>query len=799
MPTIAQAQTQVKSAKTELEKAKLEAEQREADIKAAKIESQKRFQEKTRIGTISSQLRIAGEVGAGAVGGEIPRRRRLARKEFQQTQQKISFAEEELGGFQEQLSEREAEIGGVEMQIGRVVEEQKIQKALQEDITAANEAFRRGSLKPGASKRTVNLFKALIAKARGAPTSTEIALQQSLPTELRGLPPSGFQTLELAPQKLDSIIKQSLMPVQTLAPITSFATLQVPKGEGLGGVILKRTELEAIRQQSFPLETTGIVPKERIQEFTFKEFLVTEIPPIRETRKGLFEIGGKISERAEVIGKTLAPLSLGIPDIISKDREQRLLVKQEAISLGVKGLGFGVRATSESLRLIETPGSIAITGVVVATSILAPPVVGGIIGVGVTGLGVKGVLDPTLTLEERAFSGAVAGLGGFGVVAGATPFIRGFGAKGVKKASEGFEVITDIKGIGDIGLIQPKRGAKDFVDLPKESPLVRGGFGVKEFEKTQFLGKDQFLATSQRGLFEVGKDIPIEKKFFVTPQEPTLKIGETRISRLGLTDLSKFPESIEIGFGLPPTPQIGITKGQVARTEKGGAFAIGKGTELEAIRTTGLISGVEKIGKVRIKGQGVDIFRFETTPSRGVSKGILKEDLISTGRTTRVPAESVLSSLIGTTRGISFPIRSSLTFKSPFLSKTTPTRTTRDISIRTPPSSIFRTPPTPPTKTPGTPGIPRLPRIPSLPLFEFGFEDPFKQVRKRRIGTAKRKPLKKKKKLEKGFDVRLAPSFTAIVQDLRGQFPKEISFGKVKLGISPRQIRVIPNRRRKKR
>ncbi|KKK83000.1 hypothetical protein LCGC14_2797800, partial [marine sediment metagenome] len=61
----------------------------------------------------------------------------------------------------------------------------------------------------------------------------------------------------------------------------------------------------------------------------------------------------------------------------------------------------------------------------------------------------------------------------------------------------------------------------------------------------------------------------------------------------------------------------------------------------------------------------------------------------------------------------------------------------------------------------------------------------------------RRTPKRSKKKKIKGRGLRppIEPSFTGIVLDLKGLFPKEIKLGKVKLGISPRQIRTIPIRR----
>ena len=98
---------------------------------------------------------------------------------------------------------------------------------------------------------------------------------------------------------------------------------------------------------------------------------------------------------------------------------------------------------------------------------------------------------------------------------------------------------------------------------------------------------------------------------------------------------------------------------------------------------------------------------------------------------------------------------------------------------------------------PRTPGVPTL--VPTLTAFDNSFEDPFRKKTPRRIKTGVRKLPKKKKKLRREFDIRLTPSFTAIGADLRGAFPKQIKLGKVKLGISPRRIRVLPGKRKRRK
>ena len=93
---------------------------------------------------------------------------------------------------------------------------------------------------------------------------------------------------------------------------------------------------------------------------------------------------------------------------------------------------------------------------------------------------------------------------------------------------------------------------------------------------------------------------------------------------------------------------------------------------------------------------------------------------------------------------------------------------------------------------PSTFGLPSL----TLPTFQGFFSTPSPPPK--RI-AGKRKPKKRKTTKQRDFDFGLAPSFTAIIADLKGRFPKEIKLGKVKLGISPRRIRVLPGRRKKRK
>ncbi|KKM88601.1 hypothetical protein LCGC14_1257170 [marine sediment metagenome] len=707
MVTIAQAQSQVQQAREGVKGATIQAQQRQAEIKSARAKSQKRFQ-RQRGGTISQQVALAKQVGKGSVGQEIKKRRVAARKEFEETGRRLSKAEEELGLFRTQITGRESQIRGIESQISRARGQEAKQREIREQTIAAIDAVSRGSLKPGASKLTRRLFEQALAGRGIQPTLTELSLGISLPADIRGLPSSEVSSGQ---SFIGGLTLTPSIKIQSLAPI-----FQPRVVSDLGGVILSRQEFQDIGQQSLPSGTTGFAPSERVQSF--------------DARESFFGGTGQ-----QFVGINISPKI--VPSLQPKDVSARDI---QALFRQAPGtLGFPVRVVGELIP--TTPGEVGITAGLIGATIFAPPVVGTIVSGGVGVLGIRGVLDRDLTIEQRTSSGIIGGLGVGGVFISGTPFIRGFFAKGVRTAPEGFEIIPGIRGIGEIGLIQPGRGATSFVDLPTTSPLVRGGFGVRGFEKGQFLG-EQFLTTSQRGLFQVGKDIPIERPFFVTPQEPTLGIPETRVSRLGLTDFFKFPEQVEIGFGIPPTPQIGVTRAVVSRTERGGAFAIGKGTELEAIRSTGLITDIQSLGRARIRGQGIDLFTFETTPGRTILGGrpSSRIDFISTRPSTRVTGETVLTSLFARpTRGITGTFGTRALISTPIFG-----RTTRGIS---PPTTPPFSPPSPSIRTPSI-SPPTSP--PTLSPFSLRFGEPIfpePPPRKRRGG--KRKPPKRRKELDR--------------------------------------------------
>ena len=349
----------------------------------------------------------------------------------------------------------------------------------------------------------------------------------------------------------------------------------------------------------------------------------------------------------------------------------------------------------------------------------------------ITGLGVRGALDVSRTKEERIASGIIGIGAGVGTAVQVAPYARGLKAqtigrltgqyKPTKVQLEGFKAIQ-LKETR-IGLIPEKAplkiGITKDIKLSDISPLKRGGFGVTPSQKKLFLGKGQILATSQRGLFKEGVTIKpsptAPKEFFVSPQDPFAKIPITRVSRLGLEKPFKIPKQVKIGFGIPKKPQIGLEYGaKVGRVEKAGAFRIGTGTELEAIKTLPTIKVLKKLGITTMKGQAVELFKIKTTPTKGVvtprvptTEGITRVSgeaaLVSYQIIPSVPTAQVTQALTPTVP-ISTPTLPTPLISTPVSSRAIPRRELAPPtpSIR-PPTKVFTiiTPPiSPPTRLP---------------------------------------------------------------------------------------------------
>ena len=532
-------------------------------------------------------------------------------------------------------------------------------------------------------------------------------------------------------------------------------------GSTRGGV----STLEGV--PTIPIPTPTPTP-ERAPVSTVEQVPTRDVSRIRKRE---FEFG--VSPERERVGVPVAEVPIG--EILEEEPTKKIgavefffgetgkkfigigggimpLITAQEIKTGVRTLGLPGKVVGELIP--TTPGETAITGALVGLGLAGPSIVRPLISGGVGFLGARTALDPTAPTETRIAGGIVGGLGVAGFTAETLPYARSvvtrFSPKfePVKIAPEGFEVIKLAD--KDIGLIQPGKG-DPLVDLPKISPLKRGGFGVKAKDKPLFLSGEQILATSQRGLFEAGKDIPLQKEFFVTPQEPFLKIAETRVSRLGLADPLKPPKDIQIGWGLPGKPQIGYTRAGVGMKETATQFKIGTGTELEAIKTFGKITDIKLTGKTIIKGQAVDIFEFKIgdtplgKPKDIFGKDILGKDILgklpTTARGEFVSGTGLLSTALGTGL-LSLPTttrrgKSSLRVSFPTAPTEKPSFPTKPFGKPSKISYPKREPPILPT-TPTYP-TPRRDFFPTTPSpkkkkpFYFGFDDPFKDL------TAKRK------------------------------------------------------------
>jgi hypothetical protein len=388
-------------------------------------------------------------------------------------------------------------------------------------------------------------------------------------------------------------------------------------------------------------------------------------------------------------------------------------------------------ARTAAILLPTTPLEVGVVGGTAAVFPYVPAVVRVPVTTAIAAERISVAADPTKLPEERIAAGIVGGVAVAGTVTETIPFVRGAVAKvspkyrPVRVQPEGFKAVTPTKATPSkatpskatprIGLIPPKAplktGETTAVKLPKTSPLKRGGFGVKPHEKAQFLSKDQKVATSQVGFFKPGKDIRLEREFFVTPQEPTLKIPETRVSRLGVTEPIKFQKDVQIGFGLPGKPQIGVARAGVGRVETPTQFAIGKGTELEAVKTAGTITRIKKVGVTTVKGQAVDIFTFKVGRGKGVSPvsrtpttqpsarvsgeatlGVAgRARLRTTTKPTTTKATTIPTRVVTPPRPTTVPTRTRKTIgRTPITSPKVPTTVTPTIKI--PPTHPLTTP-----------------------------------------------------------------------------------------------------------
>lgn len=558
----------------------------------------------------------------------------------------------------------------------------------------------------------------------------------------------------VAPNLIPKIVIENL-PNKEIIDIsaTKFAfeiNKQIPS---ISTGIIAPSKIENIPLPNFQIETISSKTSENIPlnelkntglGLTRSSYLISQIPipniPIYETTA---KVSGGVSN---IISENLPSINLGLtgtnlnfggipfPQLPKGTKEFYTSTKEKVFSAGGEYLKQNVEVKTSKVLVV---GDVLKPETVQEAVVLAafPSVFGKLpkvarIGVSttITATSIPTVLDPTEEIETRVKAGVVGGLGAAGVFFETYPYIRGATYRflpeyrNIEIQPEGFKAVAGTSEQTRIGLILEKSPARTGlttnVELPKTSPLVRGGFGVKSWEKELFIGADQEVATSQVSFFKEGTNIELTRPFYITPQEPTLKIPETRISRLGLSGFFDFPGKVSYGFGIPGKPQIGIETGAgVSWTGKGGTYKIGAGSELEGIKDVGVtITDVVRTGFTTLRGQGVELYEFKTV---GNSKFSGKGTSTTKGATT-ISGESVLSSSLGVSSKVSTPSSSLDTTlpKTTTLSVTTPTSST--IPTLTSPSKIKLPRITYPTTSPGSPVI----SPPSTPPITFPVSPP---------------------------------------------------------------------------
>ncbi len=270
-------------------------------------------------------------------------------------------------------------------------------------------------------------------------------------------------------------------------------------------------------------------------------------------------------------------------------------------------------------------------------------------------------------------------------------------------------------------------------------------------------------------------------------------------------------------------PGVGLSQKQLAQNlketqkffeiaPKGKSFIPFLKTEKEAIIPFGTqLEFVDKRFFIKFEGRRVPLSEFKVGEGVGVGKGFDFGKIQRTfsiedvSRSTRGISEAgrvtPLSSIGFVPRRSLFvppsisraiaPISSSLI--SPLISGRPVPPISRGV---TPPPSSFSMIPLSSSLAPivsraRTPVVGRPSIVAPIIVLDPFEPTPSKGRRRRKAEDRKKKPVKKKKKKRKVTPIR--PSFTAIVAELKGGLPEEVSIGGRELGILPSEIRRLPS------
>ncbi len=713
-------------------------------IITAQESAESREEEILRAERQAGRLRVGGTVAEQIrFGAALPRARRQARRAREAALTEIARARGELGLFRGQIRAGRERLGVAEQQRGRLERIQRIlAKGGTPDILELNREDRQLVKNILEGKiRSATISKQLRALEREGLTPVFVG------GELRGFESEeGLQSFEL----------QELGFVQPSA---------VSQLERAGIISVSEREVDLGRPVFEPLSTVTAVerPSGRLEAALF------------DVRLERAQLGRDVSFGAK-IGKTGGAF----------------------VGTILGGLIFGKQLITEPITTIKgIPSGLArslkfVTGGGLAQKIVSEPeaVVG-------AGLGELVVFKGT---------GKAISLTGRGLELGRTVISPKFRPVTTRELTQFGTTeqfiggIPEIGGVGELGLIPAglERRAATI------RPTVRGGFGFTPKEQARFIGELGPVVTAQRGF--KGFDLPLEKELFATP--PLGGIGFVRVSRLGLEAQKEATLADIIGGDIAfrrQKPQIIVFPEEVVG-RRGGFEPFGlPSTELETILPIGKIP--IRIGEPAvsiIKGRRVPIITAkigETDISklfrRGRARDQLSFDISSTLETRPLVSPRKLFTSLGVST--SKQLRSSLSISPRSLGVSPlprPKRTGR-ISPRARPSPrvgglSFRPSP-PPRIQRGFGGLGGLSGL-GFPKFrEFGG---FPLARR----TADRRKVKPKRvRVRRRLITPTLPSFTAIVADVRGSFPREVVIAGVKLGIPPSRIRRIPRRRTARR
>ncbi len=264
-------------------------------------------------------------------------------------------------------------------------------------------------------------------------------------------------------------------------------------------------------------------------------------------------------------------------------------------------------------------------------------------------------------------------------------------------------------------------------------------------------------------------------------------------------------------------PRLDVFQTQVPKSLTGlGGFTKRVSTTLSlpksSTRPTSILSGPSAFASIRESpGAFTGLGLFERTSAvsapigRGPSQTLItsgttlvspSSTLISTGRTLTGPRsrdDFIFKPLVGTRTGLAQPTSQ----RPSTITGLGVTPRLADIQLQ---PQILRTAQPPPTVTEFAPQLSifeQPTRRPTPPIRRptQRFRDPFFPIgfptvlggRGRRARRTKRKPARR---------TPLQPSFTAIIADVRGPLPTELSVGGFNVGVLPGQIRRIPRRRK---